>query len=95
MTVHIYAIQTGVSSASIDSNGIMTVNSDVTFLHRDGVTLTTEQATVPFTFNPASPLSAMNDAVTDAVVDYADFAFGWDLPRTHFIFHSFQKGLII
>jgi len=94
MTTYTAFVQS-VDGVEMDSNGILTMSLFVKFFENDDGDITLNEASVAIAWNPGGLLSTLNDAMTDAIVDYADTAWSWDVPRTRVVMLSFQKGLPI
>ena len=95
MTTTYCALMEELGAVDLDENDVLTVSSTISFFRNvDGV-VTENGASVPISFSAGASLATINDAITDAVVAYADTAWSWPIPRTRVIFHTMQRGLVI
>jgi len=96
MATTIHAFVKEDQDVSINSQGIIKI-SMVVKLWRivDGEVTNENQDTVDVEFDSNAAISFINDAITDALVDFAQDTYSWTLPRTKCVFRQFVRGLII
>lgn len=95
MATTFYAFAFASVPGDLSSDNQLTMYLNTKFWRNVDGTIESNQDSVLVTFSPGAVLSAINDAITDAIVAFALNTYGWAVPRTHVIFFGFQKGLLI
>jgi hypothetical protein len=90
------AVVTGIANTSAAGENL-TVNFTVAFSNTNLDPAVVEPAVVSVSFSASTLTSmpAINEAVTDALVDYAANELSWTLPRNRCLQLPFVRGLII
>lgn len=84
-----------VPEGALDSSDDLTINLPTRFWENDDGTVTVHSATVPVSFSSGALVASIDDAITDALVDYADTEWSWVLPRNRCIFPTLKRGLLV
>jgi hypothetical protein len=86
-----FAMCTGYTAA-LDTQEQMTLNMDSTFFNTDGQQVVTQSAVVTKVFDATDDVDLIHEAIVDAIVAYAQSAYGWIVPRSRVLYPVLARG---